>query len=160
VTDIIGDGKEAWYLALSIANMAAPTVAEISAGTRISQWMTKDGATGFSPETADAPTSGIETTFDTAVNGRRTYSNTRLRFKKQTGTDYVYTTMTPDAIVYLVRRRSLAAATVAPATGQACQVFQVMCGETAWVDVEDNMPERFDIPVKMMVEPKLRASIA
>jgi hypothetical protein len=159
VPDIIGDGKEAWWWVPSIANLNAPTAAEINAGVRISQWMTKDGATGFAPETADAPTSNIESTFDTNVNGRRTFNGPRLRFKKQSGTDTVYATMTPDTTGNLVRRKSLAAAT-AVASSQPVQVFPVMCGETAWLDVEDNMPERFDIPVKITAEPKLRAAVA
>lgn len=157
--DIIGDGKEAWWWVPTIANLNAPTAAEINAGIRISQWMTKDGATGFAPDTADAPTSGIESTFDTNVNGRRTFSGPRLRFKKQSGTDTAYTTLTPDATGNLVRRKSLAA-TTAIASAQPVQVFPVMCGEAAWLDVEDNMPERYDIPVKITAEPKLRAAVA
>ena len=68
--DIVGDGRERWDWVPAIANIAAPTTAELNAGIRISQWMTKDGATGFSPDTADAPTSSIESVFDTNVNGR------------------------------------------------------------------------------------------
>jgi hypothetical protein len=159
VPDIIGDGKEAWWWVPTIANLNAPTVSEINAGVRISQWMTKDGATGFAPSTADAPTSNIETTFDTNVNGRRSFSDPRLRFKKQSGTDTPYGTLLPDTTGNLVRRKSLAAAT-APASTQPVQVFPVMCGEAAWLDVEDNMPERYDIPVKITATPSLRAAIA
>jgi hypothetical protein len=159
VPDIIGDGKEAWWWVPTISNVNAPTTTEINAGIRVSQWMTKDGATGFAPDTADAPTSNIETTFDTNTNGRRTFSGPRLRFKKQSGTDTVYATLTPDATGYLVRRKSLAA-TAAVASTQPVQVFPVICGETAWLDVEDNMPERFDVPVKITAEPKLRAAVA
>ena len=77
----------------TIANIDAPTTTELDAGIRISQWMTKDGLVGFQPETADAPTSGIESTFDTAVNGRRTFSGTMVRLKKQSGTDTAYDTI-------------------------------------------------------------------
>jgi hypothetical protein len=159
VADIIGDGKEAWWFVTTIANVNAPTEAEINAGTRVSQWMTKDGATGFAPETADSPTSNIESTFDTNTNGRRTFSGPRCRFKKQSGSDWVYSNMDPDSEGYLVRRRSIAA-TTAVAAGQAVQVFPVICGETAWLDIEDNMPERFDVPIKITAEPKLRAAVA
>lgn len=157
--DIIGDGKERWDWVPAIANINAPTTTELSAGVRVSQWMTKDGATGFAPDTADAPTSSIESTFDTSVNGRRTFSGPRLRFKKQSGTDTAYTTLLPDATGYLVRRKSLAA-TTAYASSQPVQVFPVMCGEAAWLDVEDNMPERYDIPVKITAQPSLRAAVA
>ena len=157
--DIIGDGREAWYWLPSVANVNAPTVAEFAAGTRISQWMTKDGASGFAPETADAPTSNIESTFDTNTNGRRTFSNPRLRFKKQAGSDWVYTNMGPDTTGFLARRKSLLAA-AAIASAQPVQVFPVICGETSWLDIEDNMPERFDVPTKITAEPKLRAAVA
>jgi hypothetical protein len=157
VPDIIGDGKEAWWWLPSVANMNAPTTAEFAAGTRISQWMTKDGATGWAPATADAPTSGIETTFDTSVNGRRSFSDPQLRFKKQSGSDWVY--MGPAATGFLARRKSLAA-TTAVASAQPVQVFAVMCGETQWMDIEDNMPERFIVPIKLTSEPKLRAAVA
>ena len=159
MADIIGDGKERWDWVPSISNIAAPTTAELNAGVRISQWMTKDGATGWSPEVADAPNSSIESTFDTAVNGRRTFSGPRLRFKKQSGSDTVYTTITPDATGYITRRKSLAAAT-AFASAQPIQVYPVMAGEAAWLDQEDNMPERFDIQFKITSQPSLRAAVA
>lgn len=159
MADIIGDGKERWDWVPSIANIAAPTTAELNAGIRISQWMTKDGATGFAPDTEDAPTSSIESTFDTNVNGRRKFNNPRLRFKKQSGSDTVYTTMIPDATGYVTRRKSLAAAT-AFASAQPLQVFPVMCAETAWLDQDDNMPERFDVGLKITAQPNLRAAVA
>lgn len=157
--DIIGDGKERWDWVPAIANQAAPTTTELNAGIRISQFMTKDGATGFQIETADAPTSSMESTFDTATNGRRTLNNPRLRFKKQSGSDTVYTTMVPDTAGFLVRRKSLAAAT-AYASTQPVQVYPVICSETSWLDQEDNMPERFDIPVKLTGQPTIRAAVA
>lgn len=157
--DIIGDGKERWDWVPSIANIASVTTVELAAGIRVSQWMTKDGATGFAPDTADAPTSSLESTFDTNVNGRRTFSNPRLRFKKQSGTDTVYSTLIPDATGYLVRRKSLTAAT-AYASAQPIMVYPVMCGETAWLDQDDNMPERFDVPIKLTAQPNLRAVVA
>lgn len=157
--DIIGDGKERWDWVPAIANIAAPTTAELNAGIRLSQFMTKDGATGFAPDTADAPTSSIESTFDTNVNGRRSFNNPRLRFKKQSGSDTVYTTLLPDQTGFVTRRKSLTA-TTAFASTQPIQVFPVMCGEAAWLDQEDNMPERFDIPMKITATPNLRAAVA
>lgn len=159
MADIIGDGKERWDWVPAIANIAAPTTTELNAGIRISQWMTKDGATGFAPDTADAPTSSIESTFDTNVNGRRSFNNPRLRFKKQDGSDTAYTTLIPDAVGYVTRRKSLAAATAFAST-QPLQVFPVMCGEAAWLDQDDNMPERFDVPMKITAQPNLRAAVA
>lgn len=157
--DIIGDGKERWDHVPAIANIAAPTTTELNAGIRLSQWMTKDGATGFAPETADAPTSNMESTFDTNVNGRRSFSNPRIRLKKQSGTDTAYDTLLPDVTGFLVRRKSITA-TTAYASAQKVQVFPVMYGEASWLDQDDNMPERYDIPVKITSQPNLRAAVA
>lgn len=159
MADIPGDGKTRTDWVPAIANKNAPTVSEMNAGIRVSQWMTADGLAGFRPDTADVPVSGIEDTFDTNTNGRRSFSGTMLRFKKQTGSDTVYTTMTPDTTGFIVIRRSLPAAT-AYASAQPVQVFPVICGETAWLDPEPNTVERFEIPLKMTAQPSLRATVA
>ncbi|MEU4367555.1 hypothetical protein [Micromonospora chersina] len=159
MADIPGDGKTRTDWVPAIANKLAPTLAELNAGIRVSQWMTADGAVGFRPETADVVTAGAEDTFDTTTNGRRTFSGTLLRFKKQTGSDVVYTTMTPDTEGFIVRRKSMPAAN-AYASGQAVQVYPVICGETAWMDDEPNTVERFEVPLKMRSQPALRAVVA
>jgi len=159
MADIPGDGKLRVDWVPAIANKNAPTVSELNAGIRVSQWMTADGFVGFRPDTADVATSGIESTFDTNVNGRRSFSGTLLRFKKQTGSDVVYTTMIPDATGFLVERRSMTAAT-AYASAQPVKVYPVMCGETAWMDQEPNTVERFEVPLKMTDQPALRAVVA
>jgi hypothetical protein len=157
--DIIGDGRERWDFVAAIANIALVTTTEANGGLRISQWMTKDGATGFSPDTADAPTSSKESNFDTATNGRITFSNPRLRFKKQSGTDSVFTTLTQDTPGFLIRRNSILAPT-AYSSGQLIQVFPIICSLWSELDQDDNMPERFDVPVKITLAPNLRAAIA
>lgn len=159
MADIPGDGKLRVDWVPAIANKNAPTVSELNAGIRVSQWMTSDGFVGFRPETADVPTSGIEDTFDTTTNGRRSFSGTLLRFKKQSGSDVVYTTMTPDTEGFIVERRSMAAATAYEA-GQSVKVYPVICGETAWLDFEPGTIERFEVPLKMTAQPQLRATVA
>lgn len=159
MADIPGDGKTRVDWVPAIANINAPTTTELNAGVRVSQWTTADGVVGFRPETADVATTNVESTFNTNTNGRRSFSGTMLRFKKQTGSDIVYTTMTPDTEGYIVIRRSLAAAT-AYASTQAVQVYPVICGETAWVDPEENTVERFEVPLKMTSQPSLRAAVA
>jgi hypothetical protein len=158
--DIPGDGKIRVDWVPAIANINAPTVTELNAGIRVSQWMTADGVVGFRPDTADVPTSGLEDTFDTNTNGRRSFSGTLLRFKKQTGSDAVYTTMTPDTEGYIVIRRSLPAATAYASSQHLQGVYPVICGETAWMDPEPNTVERFEIPLKMRAQPALRVAVA
>jgi hypothetical protein len=159
VADVIGDGREAWWWLPSVASIASVTTAEFAAGVRISQWMTKDGASGFMPSTADAPTSGKESVFDTATNGRITFGDTILRFKRQDAVDTVYNTLTQDTPGYLARRNSyLAASTVTSA--QKIEVYPVICSLRGRLDQDDNQPERFQVPVKITSAPNLNAAVA
>lgn len=151
---IIGDGKERWDIVASIANINAPTAAELNAGVRVSQYMTKDGATGFVADTADAVTSSKESTFQTAVNGMINLSNPRFRFERQTplATDPAFIATPRDGTAYAVRRNSVAAAT-SYAAAQIVDIFPVMFSQKAKVDQDDNMPEKYDVPVKLTSQP-------
>ncbi len=154
---IVGDRKERWDFAPSVANIAAPTTTEINAGIRLSTNMLE--ATGFAPDTAGVATSGIEDGFDTSVPGRRTFNNMRHRFKRQPGTDTVYNTLVPDAAGYLIRRRSVNVDT-AYASAQKVEVYPVTVGEPSVVDFEPNSVERFDVPYFPNGQPNLRAAVA
>lgn len=160
MADVIGDGKERWDVVASIANIAAPTAAELNAGVRISQYMTKDGATGFVADTADAPTTSKESTFNTAVNGMISLNNPRLRLKRQTplGSDAAYNATPRDGTAYLVRRNSVTATTSYSAT-QVVDVFPVQFSQKAKLDQDDNMPERYDVPVKLTAEPRFDVAV-
>lgn len=159
-TDIIGDGKERWDIVSSIANIAAPTAAELNAGVRISQWMTKDGATGFVADTADADTSSKESTFKTAVNGMISLNGPTFTLKRQSplGSDAAFTAMPTDGTAYAVRRNSVAAAT-AYSAGQLVDVFPVQFSQKAKVDQDDNQAEKFKVPVKITSQPKFDVAV-
>lgn len=160
MADVIGDGKERWDIVTSIANLAAPTAAELNAGVRISQWMTKDGATGFVADTADADTSSKESTFKTAVNGMISLNNPRFRLKRQTplGSDAAFTAMPVDGTAFAVRRNSKTAAT-AHAAGDLVDIFPVQFSQKAKLDQDDNMPERYDVPVKITSQPRFDVAV-
>ena len=51
--DSNADGRTKVYSVPSIANLAAPTVAELNAGTALDGLMTPDGLVGFEPDTGD-----------------------------------------------------------------------------------------------------------
>jgi hypothetical protein len=159
--DIIGDGREAWWWVPSggIASINAPTIIEVNAGIRISQWMTKYGANGFAADTAPAPTSGIEDRFDTSIPGRISYNGMKLRLRDQSGTDVAKNTLVYGAAGFLVRRRSIDAKT-AVATGQKVRVWPVTCGEQVDMDYEDNMPQRYEVPIFPSATPSSGAAIA
>ncbi len=157
--DITADGKTRVYWVTTIANINAPTTTELNAGMALQSTMTADGLSGFQPETADVDTSALDSTFSTMVNGRTSFSNTRLRLKKQSGTDTIFTTLTRDTPGYVVIRRSLAA-TTAWASAQAVEVYPALCGEVSRMDPEPNTVERYEIPIKITSSPALRAAVA
>jgi hypothetical protein len=159
VADIAADGKTRVYWVTTIANIAAPTVAELNAGIALQSTLTADGLNGFNPDTADVDTSALDSTFNTTVNGRTSFSNTMLRLKKQSGTDTIFTTLTRDTAGYVVIRRSIAS-TTAFASAQGVEVYPALCGEVSRMDPAPNTVERYEIPLKITSTPNLRAAVA
>lgn len=159
MADITADGRTRVYWVTSIANIAAPTATELNAGIDLTSTLTADGLSGLQPDTADVDTSSLASTFNTMVNGRSSFSNTRLRLKKQSGTDTIFTTLVRDTAGYLVIRRSITQAT-AWASAQGVEVYPALCGEVARMDPEPNTVERYEIPIKITSTPNLRAAVA
>ena len=159
MADIVGDGFVKVYAVLTIADIAAPTVAELNAGLKLQDKITADGLIGFRPETADVDTSALDSTFNTVLGGRASFSGMMLRLKKQDGTDTIYNTLIRRYRFYCVIRRSVAEATAWTAADLAA-VHPVECGETAWMDFEPNMLERYEVPLKPYLTPNLRAVVA
>lgn len=157
--DITSDGKTRVYWVTTIANINAPTTTELNAGIALQSTQTADGLAGFRPDTADVDTSALDSTFNTMVNGRTSFSGTLLRLKKQSGTDTIFTTLTRDTAGYVVVRRSIAS-TTAWASAQAVEVYPALCGEIARMDPEPNTVERYEIPIKITSSPALRAAVA
>lgn len=157
--DITSDGKTRVYWVTTIANIASPTTTELNAGIDLTSTLTADGLSGLQPDTADVDTSSLASTFNTMVNGRSSFSNTRLRLKKQSGTDTIFTTLVRDTAGYLVIRRSVTQAT-AWTTAQGVEVYPALCGEVARMDPEPNSVERYEIPIKITATPNLRAAVA
>jgi len=159
MADITADGKTRVYWVTTIANIQAPTTTELNAGIALQSTLTADGLVGFRPDTADVDTSALDSTFNTMVNGRTSFSGTLLRLKKQSGTDTIFTTLIRDTAGYVVVRRSVAS-TTAWASSQAVEVYPALCGEVARVDPEPNTVERYEIPIKITSSPALRAAVA
>jgi hypothetical protein len=159
MADIVGDGFIRVYAVPSIAVLTAPTVAECNAGIKLQALITADGLIGFKPDTADVDTSALDSTFNTALPGRASFSGMMLRLKKQDGTDTVYNTLIKGYRFFTVIRRSVAEGT-AWTIGDKVQVHPSACGETAWVDPEPNVLERYEVPIKPYLAPALRAVLA
>lgn len=158
MADIVIDGMTRVAFVSSISNIQAPTAAELNAGILLQAVLTADGLEGFEPSTADVDNSALNSTFDTKTIGRDSYSNTMLRLKKQSGTDTAYNTLTRSTAGYIVVRRYITEST-AWTSGQAVEVYPVICGQTRNLKPEANTVTRWEVDTKITSSPAIRAAI-
>lgn len=159
MADIVVDGKTRCAYVPTIANIAAPTTTELNAGILLQSTLTASGLAGFQPETATVDTSSMASTFNTAVNGKTSFSGVRLQLKKQTGTDTIYDTLVRGTTGYIVVRRSITEST-AWASAQKVSVYPIEAGEVVHMDPEENTVERYEVPLTITSAPSLRAAVA
>jgi hypothetical protein len=159
VADSNADGRTKVYSVPAISNIAAPTVAELNAGTALDGLITPDGLVGFEPDTADIDNAKLNSTFDTVAAGRASFSGTLLRMIKQTGTDTVYNTMVYGYATNIVVRRDVTAGT-AWTIGDKAEVYPVQCGEVRNLPPEANSVHKYEILTKITTQPNLRATVA
>lgn len=158
--DIIVDGNVRVYSVPSISNIAAPTVAELNAGTRLDLYITPDGLMNFKPEQQWVDNSALSGKFNTQIPGRASLSNLGLRFKQQSqAADTIKNTMVTAYATNIVVRRAVDAGT-AWTVGQAVAVFPVICGIVSDVDPDQNTLTRFEIPMGPSTDPNVRAVVA
>lgn len=157
--DSNADGRTRIYSVPSIANIAAPTVAELNAGVDLSGLMTPDGLVGFEADTGDVDNSKINSTFNTVSAGRISYSGTLIRLIKQTGTDTVYNTLVYGFATNIVVRRDVTSGT-AWTVADKVEVYPVQCGEVRNLAPEANSVHKYEIMTKITAQPNLRATVA
>lgn len=159
MADVIVDGKVKVSWVPTIANIAAPTTAELGAGTSLEGILTPDGLVGFEPTTAEVDVSSLNSTFDTVAPGRAQYSGCALRLKKQGASDTVYAALTRDSAGFVVVRRDIAS-TTAWAASQKVEVYPATLGETRNIAPEKNSVQKYEVPVMVTSSPSLRATTA
>jgi hypothetical protein len=159
VADIVVDGFTRVAYVPTIASQIAPTTTELNAGILLQSVMTPDGLTGFEPTTADVDNSALNSTFDTKTIGRDSFSGTKLIFKKQSGTDTVYNTLTRGTAGYIVVRRYIDNAT-AWASSQVVEVYPVIFGQTRNLAPTANTVTKWEVDTKITSSPSIRAAVA
>jgi hypothetical protein len=159
MSDLINDGMTKVVWASSIANINAPTTAELNAGSDFTARVTPDGLK-IDPSTADVDTSSLASTFDTKTVGRISY-DTEMTFKRGTtgAEDLPFTTLKYGVSGYLIVRRGVAYAT-AWATSQKCEVYPITCGEPQNVAPAANEVMKFVSPMKVTSPPATAATVA
>jgi hypothetical protein len=158
MSDLISDGNTKVSWVATIANINAPTAAELNGGSDWTTRITPDGLK-TDPATADVDTSSLGSTFTTNQPGRRAYT-VEVTFKRGTlGTsdDQPYTTLVYNAAGYLVVRRGVAYGT-AYATGDKVEVYPVSAGEAQNIAPAANEVSKFMSPLKVTSDPATHAT--
>lgn len=144
----------------TIANIAAPTVAELNGGTLLQSFLTADGLVGFEATTAEVDVTSLASTYDAKGIGRDSFSGTLLRFKKQTyGSDTPYATLTRGTAGYVAVRRGIAETTAWTAS-QAVEVYPIICGREKMLAPTANSVQKYEVPTPVSSAPNLRAVVA
>ena len=161
MVDIIVDGMTRVAFVPTIANIAAPTVAELNAGTLLQSTLIPAGLEGFENSTAEVDNTSLASTFDTRLPGRQSFNNTALVLKKQTGTDTVFNLLTtPNTDGYIVIRDGVAQGT-AWTTGDKVEVYPVRTAAHSMLGRgEANSLLRYRVPTKISSAPNLKAVAA
>lgn len=160
MADILSDGNWRVSVVDSIANQTAPTVAELNAGTLITDKLTKDGLIGFKPTTNEVDNSSLASVFDTVTVGRAKFSGTMLRLKKQSGTDTVRTIFeNRGATKFIVVRRWVAFDTAWAAT-QKCSVYPITVGDVGDMEAEADTVSRYEVATPISSPATLHATVA
>ncbi len=159
MADLISDGKTRVAWLSTVANINAPTVAELTAGADYTKRITPDGLK-VDPSTADVDTSSLASTFDTKTAGRVGF-DTELTFKRgdTVGDDAPYTTLKYGVSGFLVIRRGVAY-TTAWTVGQKVEVYPITCGEPQNSSPAANEVMKFVSPMKVTDAPATSATVA
>ncbi|MFD5111436.1 hypothetical protein ACFWNG_03825 [Streptomyces sp. NPDC058391] len=159
MADLISDGKTRVSWLSTVANINAPTVAELTAGADYTKRITPDGLK-VDPSTADVDTSSLASTFDTKTVGRVGF-DTELTFKRGDNPtdDAPYSTLKYGVSGFLVVRRGVAVAT-AWTVGQKVEVYPITCGEPQNSSPAANEVMKFVSPMKVTDPPATAATVA
>ncbi|MFE7398852.1 hypothetical protein [Streptomyces sp. NPDC057557] len=159
MADLISDGKTRVVWLSTIANINAPTVAELTAGADYTKRITPDGLK-LDPSTADVDTSSLASKFDTKTAGRVGF-DAELTFKRGDNPtdDAPFSTLKYGVSGFLVVRRGVDYAT-AWTIGQKVEVYPIICGEPANTSPAANEVMKFVSPMKVTDPPATAATVA
>lgn len=154
------DGNTLIYWVLSIANTAAPTVAELNAGTRVSTYLTRDEGLEIDWDQKMVEGSSIEETFDAMDPGTEGVSLKATWFRNSTA-DTLFTTVfaTRNTAGYWVVRPGVAVDTAWTA-GQKAEVYPANMHRAVPVKRTTNTKDKASAAGGITSSPSLNATVA
>ena len=157
MADVIIDGKVAVVFAPAVADIAAPTTTEITAGEVLHDFLTMDGFTiDFSM--ADIDTTALSSTFNSMLPGRLELT-TETTFKDQGRTVAPWTTFADNVEGFLIVRRNVPA-TDAFADGDAVECYPVQAGTRQPMAPAANEISKFGVTFHHTTAPDTAAVVA
>lgn len=154
----------------TIAALAAPTVAEITAGVNVTPWMLRDGlktpATGNTIDAADAASRFNSSAPGTYGGDAGSYMGHR---DSKSTTDTAWTTFAPDTSAFLVVARmgfhqdsgtGLGTPTGTATTADRCEVYPFTVISRAEEDIAENQTDRFTASLAFTAPPVQDAVVA
>ena len=154
------DGNTLIYWVLSIANTSAPTVAEITAGTRVSTHLTRDEGLEIDWDQKMVEGSSIEETFDAKDPGTEGVTLKATWFRNL-GADTLFTTVfaTRNTAGYWVVRPGVSVDTAIAAT-QKVEVYPSNMHRAVPVKRTTNTKDKASAAGGITASPVLNATIA
>lgn len=162
MADVVLDGYVRVSFVPTIATLAAPTVAELNAGTVLTSFLIPTGLEGFDPSQDSVDNTALDSTFNTMLPGRVNLQVMRLICKKQDGTDTIYNLLPPNTSGNIVIRANGVLTGTAWASSQGpLAIYPGKTGQDYRVGVgEQNSLERRAYPWFPSAQPNLRAVVA
>ena len=147
------------YAVTTIASIAAPTVAELNAGTDITAFLTKDGLK-MGPANNTIDDDGLDSSFIPKVPGSYGFDIELMLKRKDAGGDTAWNLFkTRNAAMNIVVRR-LVAYTTAWATSQKVEVYPVATMALIPNDSGPDTRHLFTAPFAVTATPNLDATVA
>lgn len=157
MADLLADGTTRASYVASIASIAAPTVAELNAGTALESIITPDGL-DITPSTAAVDLGALNSTVDTEGAGRRKF-DVKMTIKRQTPTDTALSLFPYRTSGYIVVRDNIASGT-AWAASQNVQVYPIQTGEPIRVKAAKNEVKKLEVMCFVTADPNTSAVVA
>lgn len=154
---VILDGRVRVTFCTSISNLAAPTTAELNAGTQLEGLITPDGLT-ISPTTAKVDTSNLGSTFTTNRAGRKDF-DIKLKFHHDGTSDVAWNLLPYRTNGVLVVRRGTDK-TIAYASSDKVETYPVEAAEPDHIDPAPNSTWDFEVMLFLTADPQTRAVVA
>jgi len=153
---VIIDGRVKVVWASAVANVAAPTTAELNAGTALQGLITPDGL-DIASQTGKVDVSNLGSKTTTYRAGRKAY-DVAIKFHHDSPTDTAYNLFPYRTTGFLVVRRGVDA-TTAWGAGDKVEVYPLEAGEAMQEKPAPDSPWDFTTPFYLMSDENTRAVV-